>query len=91
MEANSLVFIAMSRSCGHSENIKLLYHLSFKGKSVRDSESHSGSEVVNITGELGKWIEGNLLQEHYNAGSRIRYRMGGPTSTTNSIEAPSRT
>ena len=28
-----------------SENISLLYHLSFKGKSVRDSESHSGSEV----------------------------------------------
>jgi sister chromatid cohesion protein PDS5 len=28
-----------------SENISLLYHLSFKGKNVRDSESHSGSEV----------------------------------------------
>lgn len=28
-----------------SENISLLYHLSFKGKTVRDSESHSGSEV----------------------------------------------
>ena len=28
-----------------SENISLLYFLSFKGKSVRDSESHSGSEV----------------------------------------------
>ena len=28
-----------------SENISLLYFLSFKGKSVRDSESHAGSEV----------------------------------------------
>lgn len=22
--------------------------------------------LVNITGQLGKWIEGDLLQEHYN-------------------------
>ena len=28
-----------------SENISLLYYLSFAGKRVRDSESHSGSEV----------------------------------------------
>src|SRR5882757_5626910 len=28
-----------------SENISLLYHLSCRGKEVRDSESHSGSEV----------------------------------------------
>jgi len=39
-----------------SENISLLYHLSFKGKSVRDSESHSGSENFYMMCEIAQFL-----------------------------------
>jgi sister-chromatid-cohesion protein PDS5 len=50
MEANSLLlsisYIQFYLDLmATSENISLLYFLSTKGKTVRDSESHTGSEV----------------------------------------------
>ncbi len=39
---------------GCAETISLLYHLAMKGKTVRDSESHSHSQVCVRLGQMGK-------------------------------------
>lgn len=39
----------------------------FKYEASKDlSNAILQNMLINITGELGKWIEGDLLQEHYN-------------------------
>lgn len=47
-----------------TENISLLYHLSFKGKSVRDSESHSGSENFYMMCEMAQILIKGRAQAH---------------------------
>ena len=45
--------------------------------------------LVNITGELGKWIEGDLLQEHYNRWLEDQVQKRGGNFDDNSTKAPS--